>query len=59
MCIIKLHDSDDYILHAQVTFGHACDRNINGTGNAYKQHLFNGENLRTIQPSFRKNLIIG
>lgn len=39
MRIIKLHDSDDYILHAKVTFGHACDRNINGTGNAYKQHL--------------------
>lgn len=26
-------------MHAQVTFGHACDRNINGTGNAYKQHF--------------------
>lgn len=39
MRIIKLQDSDDYILRAEVTFGHACDRNINGTCNAYKQHL--------------------
>lgn len=39
MHIIKLHNSDDNILHAQVTFGHACDRNINGTDNAYTQQL--------------------
>jgi len=39
MHTMKLHNSDDYILHARVTFGHACDMNINGTCNTHKENL--------------------